>query len=325
VWFLVLAICIFSILLFCVHKKQKSIEKFLQDNEILKIKMRKFYGKLLEKGDKYNIPYPMYYLNMDKDSDRKENLLQEHKTYVNSKLTRILGFNGNAINNTSGDTVSYGSESISFENYYTELSKGEIGCLLSHLIAIYTSWNNGDEIALICEDDISFCTTSFIHPLEEVVGNAPVNWECIQLSGFTDNYENTPSSNLQYIRRNYPNLAFWSCGAYIINRKGMEKILKVVKKNKFDNLYSIRPVRDATLSEINEFKMVKSHINSKVFPLYGVADAYIYDLVNTYAIYPSLFIVNNSKFDSTFHADHTPYHLKTTLTNIKNLEDAYSI
>lgn len=320
--FLILAIFLSSILLL-FYRKQKRIEQFIKDNELLRDKIHNFYIKFLEKGTKYSIPYPIYYINMDKDIERKEQILEDHNTYVDSKLIRITGVNGHLIENKKGDIIKYNEETLSFENYYPQLSKGEIGCCLSHLIAIYTAWKNNDEIAIICEDDISFCTTSVIPKFTDIIANAPIDWECLQLASITDFYHSIPSMKLQYIPRLYPEKGFWGCGCYIINRKAMEKILKIVKKNINDNLYLIRPIREATTLELNQYKILKPVINTKMYPMDGVADAYIYDLLLTYSTYPVLFIVNNSNINSTFHQDHTPYHLKTALINIKNIEDVY--
>jgi GR25 family glycosyltransferase involved in LPS biosynthesis len=42
------------------------------------------------------------------------------------------------------------------------MTKSEIGCTMSHLIAIKKAYKNGHEIAMICEDDILFDTCTFM-------------------------------------------------------------------------------------------------------------------------------------------------------------------
>jgi GR25 family glycosyltransferase involved in LPS biosynthesis len=320
-WLLILAILIFSLLVFTMYKKQQKIEKFMGDSSRLQKYINNFYKKFLKNGTKYIISYPIYYINMDKDTERKTSLLQDQKTYIEANLYRIPGFNGKEIENKQGDSV----DGITFENYYDELSKGEIGCCISHLIAIYTAWKRGDEIAIICEDDISFCTTSVIPNLEDVIDNAPDDWEILQLCSFQYAYNGNLSSDIQYIKRQYPNSAFWSCGLYMINRKGMKKILNTVKKDIDKNLYSIKPIRNSTPQEFNNFLLMQaSHTPTKyIFPLSAVADAYIYDLANTYSTFPSLFLANNSELDSTIHIDHTSYHLKNSLNTAERLSQMY--
>ena len=64
---------------------------------------------------------------------------------------------------------------------------GVIGCTLGHLRALLTSWENGDEYALIMEDD----ATATLAPwwplsLEDFVDSLPAGWEAAQLMYNTD-------------------------------------------------------------------------------------------------------------------------------------------
>ena len=86
---------------------------------------------------------------MDKDLIRRQYCEKELGKICNN-VTRIKGIVGKNIKNNRKDTV----DGISFRNDYQSLTKSEIGCILSHIKAINTAYNNGDEVALICEDDI---------------------------------------------------------------------------------------------------------------------------------------------------------------------------
>lgn len=318
IYFLLFAILLVSILTYGTYQKYKQFEKYKNDKTDLKKYINKFHKIFLQKGQKYKIPFTIYYINMDKDVHRLESLMNEQR-YIDAKMTRIRGFNGKLIKNRKGDTI----EGTSFVNYYKDLSNSEIGCCISHLKAIDTAWTNGDEIAMIIEDDISFSSTAIIPQLEDFINKAPFDWEIIQLVSFGNNFDPTVySDDVTYIKRSYPDQAFWSCGCYIINRRGMEKIIKVIKPNPSKNLFVIQPIRPATFTEISNATALK-HTYFSGFPLYGVSDGYIYDLVNTYSTSPSLFIVNNSEIDSTMHTDHTDYHVANALTTAKSLEQLY--
>lgn len=294
-WLLVLGMLVLATLIYAASRRQRARESFLNDSVTLQKYINNFQTAILQTG-KIDIPFPVYYINMDKDTERRKHL-ETQKLYVNAIFHRIPGFNGREITNKHHDVV----DGIEFENAYDDLTKSEIGCCLSHLIAIDTAWKNGDEIAIICEDDISFSTTAVIPDLIEVLDDAPADWEILQLCSYLDGYNGKSPSSLQYIKREYPERAFWGCCFYVINRKGMEKILKASKKN---GVYTIKPIR-------------------KLFPRGGVADGYILDLANTYASFPSLFIVDNTEMDSTIHTDHTSHHIRNSLLTVERLVELY--
>jgi len=261
---------------------------------------------------KYTIPYPIYFINMDKNADRLENMMNQ-KEYVNAEMIRVRAFNGNMIKNKEQDTV----DDISFVNHYTDMNLPEIGCCLSHLIAIETAWRNGDEIAMIVEDDLSFLSVGVIPPLEDIVSNSPVDWNIIQL--LSVNLPDDDSGEIKYIKREYPSSFYYSTCCYIINREGMEKILNIVKP---DNAYHIKPIRKATPKENSHRSYIDIYKGKSSFPPYGASDYYIYDIVNTYTTSISLFILN-SGLDSTIHMDHDYDNMNKNLKMTKRLLDRY--
>ena len=142
------------------------------------------------------------------------------------------------------------------------MTKSEIGCTMSHLIAIKTAYQNGDEMAMICEDDILFDTCTLIKPIREMIHDAPIDWEILQLSAFVpkDVYDKSKKHpNIDYIR-NDGKKQFWSTACYLINRNGMEKILR--------------------MTSIENFFIINKNLD---FPHRGIADVYIYS--TTYSFY----------------------------------------
>jgi GR25 family glycosyltransferase involved in LPS biosynthesis len=275
-----------------------------EKNKIITLyKKKSELNNLLDNLEKYNslrnkdsgeftckIPYPVYYINMDKDKDRRDFMEKQAKN-IGKTFTRIPGFNGYGIKNTETDTVN----DITFYNGYDDLTKGEIGCTLSHLIAINTAYNNGDEIALICEDDLLFdtCLVNGI-TMEEIANNCPNNWGIIQLVSLIHitEYKKFKSYNYTYIKRDDKNI-FWGTAGYLINKKGMEEVLNIVIKKNRPNTYFIEPI-------------------SLNFPKQGTADGYILDIATTYTIFPSPFISDNN-MGSTIHQDHVPNHIKSSI------------
>ena len=107
-----------------------------------------------------------------------------------------------------------------------KISVFEIACFQSHIKAIKTAYDNGDQEALIMEDDIHI---DFINKWEEnimqIIKNKPKDTECLQFH----------CSNLKEVKKmlkinkNYYlwKKKRWSTGCYYITRKGMNKIMKL--------------------------------------------------------------------------------------------------
>lgn len=277
-------ICLVIILVFAViySAKPKDTIQSLKDKILqAKNKLSTFPRKTCK------IDYPIYYINMDKNPDRKDSI-ERALSSIDANYKRVKGFNGYKIIDINHDTV----DGFEFFNSYSMLTKGEIGCLMSHLITIQTAWNNGDEIALVCEDDTSFFTCPFIPSLTEVVQNAPKNWGILQLfAGSQKNYKNKV---VKYV----PRTNEWSCSCYFISRIGMSEILGVVKRNNDPSQFYIVP----------KIQTAKGKVPDR-----GEADYYLYGIATTYVISPNLLFPNNVSNQSTLHPEHSPIHLKAEL------------
>ena len=243
---------------------------------------------------------PVYYINMDKHIDRRRFMTTQLEKYF-YRYTRISGFNGYLIQNTENDTVN----GITFFNKYPFLTKGEIGCVLSHLNAIKTSYENNDLYSLILEDDTMVHLLSLDINLEKIMSEAPVDWEMIQLFCIKNTKEelnNLPASldtGAFIYYKHQPTHYSFSTVAYIINRKGMKKILNQTYIGK--NVFYVGP-------------------NKNNIPKYGAADFFLYDLAVTYILYPNIFYVNNIDLNSPIenHDSHHGVHVKSALNVVEH-------
>jgi GR25 family glycosyltransferase involved in LPS biosynthesis len=225
----------------------------------------------------------------------------------NVHFTRITGFNGYAIENKRNDVIKHDHALIEFVNKYDEMSKSEIGCTMSHLIAIKKAYKNGDEIAMICEDDILFDTCTLIKPISDMINEAPKNWEILQLSSFTPKEIHEKSKNhpnTEYIRNNGKQ-RHYNTACYLINRNGMETILKMTSSIHRDNFF-----------------IINKNLN---FPSSGTADIFIYELCVTYTILPVPFTVDNTDNDSTIHTDHTDDHIMFSINTLSKFNEIKNI
>ena len=152
-----------------------------------------------------------YYINLERSKDRRGAM---EKRFAN--LKRVEGVDGRNL---------YIPKEILSS---CKMNVFQIGCLQSHLKAIKTAYDNGDEEALIMEDDI--CADYFKRwekSIQQIVNNKPKDAECIQLHCSMKSevrkmlkIDNDYSLWKKSYRRN-------STGCYYITREGMKKIIKL--------------------------------------------------------------------------------------------------
>ena len=233
--------------------------------------------------------YPVYWINLKKSKSRRTHMIKELNK-LNAKHLRI-----NAIKLMQRETPPYWFQEVGEKLTNFNISSktienntlGEIGCALSHIKAIKTSFNNNDSICMIMEDDISFKLYKYWDKtLSDIVNNAPKDWDIIQLN--TSNADelwkmHTKQNTKEYLKWNKN---YYSCLAYIINKNGMKKVL-----SKYD----------------------KKTIDEEDF----ISDRIIYEECNTYTLSKPLFLFEE-KFKSTLQTD------RLKLKNIKEEKKDFS-
>ena len=159
------------------------------------------------------------------------------------------------------------SEKLTKKNIGRALTKGEIGCALSHLSIYKRMIEEQLEIALILEDDISF-NFNYVK-LTSLIKKMPPDWECILLghhSGLSRDEEGSASFWGRKSANKFLDIVRFServAGGYgyLINQKGAKKRLKeyqVIGKptdyweDKSINLYGISP---PIINIANEYKV----------------------------------------------------------------------
>lgn len=267
-----------------LHKKIKEYTNLLHD-----------YNFLMDNNR--IIPYSIYYINMDKNPERKifmeEQLSKVTNNSKESNFQRIKGFNGFKINNKEHDII----DGIEFVNGYPEMTKSEIGCTISHLLAIKKAYEDGKDIAIISEDDTAYDLYNILKKeLPEIINDAPKDWEVIQLS--VGNVKATTSPpDYKYVDFTFGPNRPWGAHSYAINRKGM---IKILNKMFIKGIVYFIP------------------FTNEPFPHMGVNDVFMFEVAKTYALSPSIFYPNNSTLESTLHPQDTEQHLKTALEILMN-------
>jgi hypothetical protein len=148
--------------------------------------------------------FDVYVINLDKDVERLKQI-KKHLDQTNFK--RIPGV--------------YGEQEIFVNNpdiFYTSkyfVPKSALGCTLSHRLAMKTFLKESDKpFVVILEDDAEPTTTVYMDKIEESIRNAPPDWDIIKL-------DYAPSIN----SGSYNKIPTLLTTAYIVNKKGAEKLL----------------------------------------------------------------------------------------------------
>ena len=217
----------------------------------------------------------VFWINLNISNERRKRM-EEILLDFPCPNTRIEAVNGNETLQICNQYFKTTPNQLSLSN-----SNKEYAIILSHLHALQALKKNMDDqlieetsyYSLICEDDLSIEFIDYWnHSLEEIVQNAPDDWEILMLSNFT--------LNLKFDSNYRPWNNDWSALSYLINHKALYKLekIKCPQENKY---YSFEDVM--------------------------VADNYLFRTFTTYVYkYPLFTFPENN--DSTLHHDHVAYH-----------------
>ena len=158
---------------------------------------------------------PIYYINLNKNIDRNYRIKNQLSNY-NIRATRISAVYGKKFHsNKEGVFGAY-----KFKNTFN-ITNSELGCSLSHLLAIKNSYENGDYISVIIEDDTSLDLMPFWEKdLLDILND--IDYDIIQLSNSSCEINNKVEKY---------NYKCYGTFAYAIKRTGMKNILDKFYKN----------------------------------------------------------------------------------------------
>lgn len=183
----------------------------------------------------------IYYINMDKDTDRKGPLLKELDKitpFIKGSINRVPGvvFNPFFENNKN-------QKYLSFESNF--IQKSAIGCGLAHIKAWENIIKNRDNVGLVLEDDIVI-SDDFKEVFEKVMIDLPKDFDILFLGCMV--FCN-PEKDMSIFEKVFlkdkkvadisPNLFVPSrplaLHAYILSSKGAQKLLNYFQKEKLTN------------------------------------------------------------------------------------------
>jgi GR25 family glycosyltransferase involved in LPS biosynthesis len=227
----------------------------------------------------------IYYINLDRSKDRRENMekMFEDPIFIGKPIERI-----NAVDGKDPTELVYDKLVLNTKRN----TKLEYACLLSHLTAIRKlSESSIYENALILEDDMTIEFKKFWRKsLRTIIDEAPADWEIIQLCYITGGVLKTDYTLNNYQRNRYGGIA--SMGAYIINKKAATKLMTEMY-DPFTGKYTLRDY----------------HTHE--------ADHYLYKVLKTY-VYKWPYFIYPTANTSTLHPEDLTSHIRSKM-RVENL------
>lgn len=302
-------ICLTALFTLCILYNLVKIIKPVNKNvlENFTNKTRHFYTKFNQLENKLNsmepttfqFPCPVYYINLDSDIDKLK-FIQDQIDYYkcNSDVHRVSGIDARQKKPT---LLQFGKYSYPIQSNLT-LTNPEMGCLLSHIKAILTAYYNGDDYAIILENDAYFKHARLWKTnLQDIITDAPPDWNLLNLysSSICCGYL---FDNETYVKHSPSNKCFLA-SSYIINRQGMYNVLQAI---------------NFVPNQQNTIQLFTDNVND-----YHGADELLFQWAgNTYFVKPSTFFVYNDsdKMKTSIQSD---TDLQNQLTNASYVLNQY--
>ena len=275
--FLIVIILLSLVFILYCSLKFKSIKfKFSDKNTIGEKYIDPVTDPLLKKV------FRLYYINLEKDIERKHRFLSNlENANCDLDINRVEAIG-------IGDFKKYKfirplqcKKKMKWLVKSNRVQDIEFCCLLSHIKAIHQAYLDGNEYALIMEDDMYFLR----YPnWMEIIKSSPEDAEILQL------YMSDGNFDIYGLKEKWFKADGASTGSYIINKKGMERVLT----NAIGTEYN----RDWSDIKIIDFATGNNSL--------CIADYYLWHNYNKY-VYTSI-LFNTEGFDSTIHPQQLPQH-----------------
>lgn len=122
---------------------------------------------------------PIFLINLKRSPQRLANSVMQFNKYK-LPFTRIEAIDGATL--SQSEVNKHYCTTLNKKNYHYPLSKGQIGCYLSHRKAWQAIVDQKLDYALIFEDD--FTLTSDIHTAIKGINSLDIKWQLIKLSAY---------------------------------------------------------------------------------------------------------------------------------------------
>lgn len=229
----------------------------------------------------------IYWINLDRSPDRRKEMtrLFQNPAFQTVKVERISAVDGKKPH-TVYPYIKY---------MYKQKNDYEYACMLSHLSTIHKFAQTTYDVALITEDDVTLEFKPYWRKsIQEVINNAPSDWEVIQLCYIINNARQNPV-NFKLYEKNIGNKCV-SAAAYLIRNNAAKKL--------------INDIYNGEKYELEDY--IIHH-----------ADCYIFNKLNTY-IYKFPYFIYKTNNDSLLHPEDLKHHERSKLKVLQMYKDIVS-
>ena len=187
----------------------------------------------------------VYLMNLERRPDRLNNFLSNYNNsdMKDIPITKFNAIDGSKLNISTVPLTNLAQlemkqlETTGFRYKHYQLTKGAIGCYLSHVKIWENIIKTKQDKVLIFEDDARI-PPNMLHAMNKIMKDIPEDWDIVLLG----KYCNECVDKGKYYKIN----RFILLHSYLISRKGVEKIINA------DSLFPISQQLDAYLSEISD-------------------------------------------------------------------------
>tara|TARA_R110000868_G_scaffold27089_1_gene103493 strand:+ start:4433 stop:5110 length:678 start_codon:yes stop_codon:yes gene_type:complete len=179
----------------------------------------------------------IYIVHYTKLCDRKKNIFSILKD-SNSNFEFIENYDKENLNNNNyylPNSDMFKEKTKLWKNEihnFRILNDAEISCTIKHILAIEKVANQNDDYGLILEDDAIPCSSNFKDEIQQLIDNAPSNWDAIflglgcGLNFINEKINNKKVINNEFIEMDHP--ATNCAEAYLLKKKSAKRILNSI-------------------------------------------------------------------------------------------------
>lgn len=187
---------------------------------------------------------PIYWINLDESVERRDRFIMDLGSLENKRITAIRH------------------------------ERPMVGCCLSHIRAVWTAWNDGHDMVIVCEDDADIRDMPLVFDrIHQILRSMPVGtaWEILQIQHTEPNFAASLNRILRQrmpknvLVRNY----LYGCVAYLINRRGMDRFVRLMTRDAPDGGYTVAANFDHPRAHSEELVYRYLECYMSVFPLMG--------------------------------------------------------
>jgi len=195
------------------------------------------------------------YINLDKSTDRKENMESQLKdTKLNYHRFPAIDMNN--------DIYIRQKEKLLSSNTIMKVDINMTACL-SHLYAIKMGYDKGYENLIVLEDDV--CIKHLLYFIENDLLNIPINYNMLQLCSFEyKKYPQVIDTYTPLYRKRYT--TDWGLQGSLYNRDAMNKVMDIYNDG-YLKLFSTKETKFALNSDVFIYRIPNINCCLLNFPI----------------------------------------------------------